>query len=180
MYIGKVMKIGVYLGSFDPMHLGHLRVIAEMFAVRGLDRVVVVPTMQNPIKPHAPKDIELRRDIIWHELAYMCDCIDINRVSVDLLERELTAPYYTYKTLQRVQDKYSWGELYVIMGADCRAAMQYWSHGDQILRDYHLIVVDRTMESSTEIRRRIAAGISLDGLVPVGSESYIIKRYTQM
>ncbi len=175
------MKLGVFLGSFDPMHWGHLRVIAQALA-SSLDGVLVVPAMHNPFKPAAPLDINLRAQIIQRELAHAEGhlAIDPTKITIDLIEQTLSPPYYSHITLRQLQTKYRPHQLCIISGADCHADVVHWTHGRQLLTQFPWYWYPRTAESSSQIRRRIAMRQPIDQLVPSSVAGYIVRCYSSI
>lgn len=171
------MKIALYLGSFDPFHKGHLKVVQQAFVDFKMDSVVIVPTMQNPSKKDPPLDIDKRKMIIKESLIYFMHCeplhlaypwckmIVVPPIVVDTIEKSLISPYYSYATLHALKNKYCNDEIFVLCGEDTIEDIPNWMHGGEILKDYNFLICDRTEESSTEIRNRIKNGESIKGLV---------------
>ena len=164
------MKIALYLGYFNPFHNGHLEVIKTAIKDFKMDEVVIVPTMQNPCKEEKVLDIDLRRKIIWNSIRgeklnsrfnFPYGLGDLSLiVPVDLIEKELIPPYYSYATLHALKVKYCNDEIYVLVGSDTMEDIPNWMHGGQIIQDYDFLIVDRSEEhpSSTKIRELVRKG----------------------
>ena len=184
------MKIALYLGSFNPFHNGHLEVVKTALNDFKMDKVIIVPTMQNPWKKERVLDIDKRikiiseylnpynqiRGIIPYEYAFE---ENINKICViDLIEKELIPPYYSYATLHALKNKYCNDEIYVLCGEDAMEKIPDWMHGIQIIKDYDFLVVDRPKNaiSSTEIRNKIKNGELIEDLVSF-SVINLIKNY---
>ena len=147
------MKIALYLGSFNPFHNGHLDVVETALNDFKMDKVIIVPTMQNPWKEEKVLDINKRVDIIWEYIKEL----PINlykKVYRDLIETQLIPPYYSYATLHALKNKYCNDEIFVLCGEDTMKDIPDWMHGGQIIQDYNFLVVDRPdgSISSSKIR----------------------------
>ena len=163
------MKIALYLGSFNPFHNGHLKVVKTALKDFKMDKVVIVPTMQNPWKKDKVLDIDKRINIIseclnpWYQIRGIIPYEyafegDINkRCIIDLIEKELIPPYYSYATLHALKNKYCNDEIFILCGEDTIKDIPDWMNGEAIIRDYDFIVVDRFSWdiSSSQIREYV-------------------------
>jgi len=159
------MKIALYLGSFNPFHNGHLFVVKTALNDFKMDKVIIVPTMQNPWKEEKALDIDKRINIIANSLYYK---FKHGAVVYSKIEKELIPPYYSYATLHALKNKYCNDEIFVLCGEDTMKDIPNWMHGGKIIQDYNFLVVDRPEEnifSSTNIRNRVREGKSIKGLV---------------
>ena len=163
------MKIALYLGSFNPFHNGNLEVIKIALNDFKMDKVIIVPTMQNPWKEEKVLDINKRikiiseylnprnqiRGIIPYEYAFEGN-ID-KRCIIDLIEKELIPPYYSYATLHALKNKYCNDEVFVLVGSDTMKDIPNWMNGEQIIQDYDFLIVDRSRNSisSATIKNKI-------------------------
>lgn len=174
------MRIGLLLGSFDPIHNGHIK-MGESALEKGLvDKVFIVPTAQNPWKGESTKFI-IRCAMIQRAIEAKVDFY------MSPIELELEAPYYTYKTLQLLKEQYPEGEFKLIVGADVADSIKNWENGDWILQNFQLITVQRPGHnfnvqvdiedsidiSSTQIRNLVKEGLPIDHLVHPGVEEII-------
>ena len=151
------MKIALYLGSFNPFHNGHLECIKTALNDFKMDKVVIVPTMQNPGKKEKVLDINKRLDIIEYSIMenmYYEYWIEPYKVEFSTIEKELIPPYYSYATLHALKNKYCNDEVFVLCGEDTIKDIPDWMNGEAIIRDYNFIVVDRFSWdiSSSQIR----------------------------
>lgn len=187
------MKIALYLGSFNPFHLGHLEVVKSALVDFKMDEVIIVPTMQSPWKWEKPLDIKTRRMLIYRSCQnlvakphphYTCGVSPLTCwVGVSLIEEELIPPYYSYATLHALKNKYCNDEIFVLCGKDTIKDIPEWMNGEQIIKDYNFLVVDRPENSisSSEIRNIIKtdknAETTLKGKVSSNIINDLIKFY---
>jgi nicotinate-nucleotide adenylyltransferase len=131
-------KVGLFFGSFNPVHIGHC-IIADHVAQSGLvDEVWLVLTPQNPLKPKK----SLLAD--HHRLSLLRLAIDDNsRLKVCDIEFNLPAPHYTIHTLVHLEEKYPNCLFSLIVGTDNLASFHLWKNYEVILENYQLIVFQR-------------------------------------
>lgn len=157
------MKIALYLGSFNPFHNSHLEVIKTALNDFKMDKVIIVPTMQNPWKEEKVLDIDKRKEIITTTLVinHFKHC---GPIFISLIEKELIPPYYSYATLHALKNKYCNDEVFVLCGEDTMEKIPDWMHGEQIIKDYDFLIVDRPKNSisSTEIREILRTRNKMD------------------
>ena len=161
------MKIALYLGSFNPFHNGHLEVVKTALNDFKMDKVVIVPTMQNPWKKEKVLDIDKRLDIIEYSIMenmYYEYWIEPYKVEFSKIEKELIPPYYSYATLHALKNKYCNDEIFVLCGEDAIKDIPNWMNGEQIIKDYDFLIVDRPEYSisSTQIRDMIKTMHKMD------------------
>lgn len=168
------MKIALYLGSFNPFHNGHLEVIKTALNDFKMDKVVIVPTMQNPWKKDKPIPLERRFQIIYLSLnklfdkphpRYTCGVSPLYEwVEISRIEKEMIPPYYSYATLHALKTKYCKDEIYILCGEDTMNSIPDWMHGGKIIEDYDFLVVDRSANaiSSTQIREILRTRNKMD------------------
>ena len=176
------MKLGIYGGSFDPVHLGHVLVARAAIEELSLQKLFFVPASRSPFKPEnqpAPDDLRLR--LLRLALAGMNDC-EIDRQEID---RGGTS--YTVETLRHFARTFPGAELFFLIGADNAAALAQWREAAELARLAVFVAVPRpggagtvfppdfrgqTLRgfpiaiSSSEIRARVRAGLPIDHLVP--------------
>lgn len=179
----------LYSGSFDPIHLGHEAVVRYIASLPGIDGVLLSVSPMNPLKE---KSI-LSDDALRMEMA--CAAISgIPHVGLTDIELSLPRPSYSLKVLEALSERYPDRDFRLVIGADNWLSFNAWASPDEIIRRYGLLVVPRpgfpvqvtgreseiqTIAtgvtylpkapmidiSSTDIRRRVAKGESIDGLV---------------
>jgi nicotinate-nucleotide adenylyltransferase len=179
------MKIALYLGSFNPFHNDHLEVVKTALNDFKMDKVIIVPTMQNPWKKEKVLDIDIRKFIIYWSVKFNEDSniiIDwrksIPSIYIDLIEKELIPPYYSYATLHALKNKYCNDEIFVLCGEDTIKDIPNWMHGGKIIEDYNFLIVDRPENSisSNNIRNIIKARGNINNYVSPNVIS-LIKQY---
>jgi nicotinate-nucleotide adenylyltransferase len=136
------MKIGLYFGTFNPIHVGHL-IIANHFAeLTNLNQVWMVVTPHNPLKN---KDT-LLKDSTRLELVHLAT-EDFPKIKPCDIEFHLPQPNYTVNTLAHLQDKYPKNEFSLIMGEDNLKSFHKWKNHEVILENYAIYVYPRVDEN---------------------------------
>lgn len=132
------MNIGLYFGSFNPIHLGHL-IIANFVAEHtDLDKIWFVVSPHNPLKPSNTLLNEYDR-------LYLVDLAikDNPKFKSSNIEFSLPKPSYTIDTLTYLQEKFPNDEFSVIMGSDSYQNLERWKNYEQLLKHYSIIVYQR-------------------------------------
>ena len=136
------MKIGLYFGTFNPIHVGHL-IIANHFAEHtDLNQVWMVVTPHNPLKN---KDT-LLKDSTRLELVFLAT-EDYPKIKPCDIEFQLPQPNYTVNTLAHLQDKYPKNEFSLIMGEDNLKSFHKWKNYEVILENHDIYVYPRVDEN---------------------------------
>jgi len=193
-------RIGLLGGTFDPIHLGHLLLAEEARQAVPLDRVLFVPAGQPPHKlkePHTPVEDRLR----MLELALE----DNPAFAISRIDLERPGPHYSVDMVRLIQQQTGAdAELFFLMGMDSLAHILSWHEPARLLQACRLIVADRPgfvpdMEHITaalpaieervlfismplieiagaDLRRRVAAGLSIRYQVPEPVRQYIAER----
>lgn len=132
------MRLGVFGGSFDPVHRGHL-LLADCCAVQAqLDEVWFIPTAHQPLKPSGPQASD------EHRLAMLrLACSDHPNFVVSSLEIDRGGVSYTVDTLELLHAEHPEAQLYFLMGADSLADLPDWHRPDEICRIATPLVVHR-------------------------------------
>ena len=183
------MKIALYLGSFNPFHNGHLECVKCALNDFKMDKVVIVPTMQNPWKEEKVLDIDKRSLIIIRSL---CNSKQFGFVPytfdndfeiypyfiISNIEKELIPPYYSYATLHALKNKYCNDEIFVLCGEDTIKDIPNWMHGKAIIQDYNFLVVNRPENSisSSYIRDMVKRGGTINECVSP-NVIHLVKEY---
>ena len=129
------MKIGLFFGSFNPMHVGHKIIASYMVEFMDLDKVCFIVSPQNPEKNKSSLlDQYHRLQIIRHEIE------DENKLIVSDIEFTLPVPSYTIDTLSVLKEKYPKNDFSLIMGSDNIKSLHKWKNYKEILK-YHRIYV---------------------------------------
>lgn len=166
------MKIGIFGGSFNPIHAGHVAIAQAALAQCHLDEVWLMVSPQNPLK----QDLTLLDDQQRLQLAKKA-LLDVRGVTASDYEFRLPRPSYTWNTLQHLRCDYPDHTFILLIGGDNWAHFERWHQWKDILRNYKVAVYPRADHagtfdaplfpvSSTEIRERVRRGDSIMGLVP--------------
>lgn len=147
------MKIGLYGGSFDPIHFGHIRPAREAREALGLDRVIYLPTAKSPHKEDREAPALARYVMV--ELALLDE--PKTRVSAFEMENRVT---YTIETLEHFRRQEPRARLFLILGNDSFVRLDTWREWRRILQLAELAVLERAgdegREPSPELRAALA------------------------
>ena len=178
------MKIGLYFGSFNPIHVGHLVIANHLAEYSDLDQIWFVVTPHNPFK----KKSSLLDNFQRLEMVYRATN-DYTKLKPSDIEFNLPQPNYTINTLTYLQEKHPDYEFALIMGEDNLKSFHKWKNYELILENHHIYVYPRIsnekvetqfdghkkihvidapiMEiSSTFIRKSIKAGKNVQPMLP--------------
>ncbi|HEY0652127.1 MAG TPA: nicotinate (nicotinamide) nucleotide adenylyltransferase [Chryseosolibacter sp.] len=142
------MKIGLFFGSFNPIHMGHM-IIANLMAESGeLNKVWFVVSPQNPFKPskgllHEHDRYDMVRAAIH----------DNYKLEVSDIEFHLPKPSYTIHTLVHLKEKHPDKDFKIIIGEDNLESFTKWKNYEVILRDYGLTVYPRPNAQPSELKK---------------------------
>jgi nicotinate-nucleotide adenylyltransferase len=139
------MKIGLYFGTFNPIHVGHLIIANYMAEHTDLDQVWMVVTPQNPLKDK----YTLLKDA--HRLNIVREAIEDNpKLRASDIEFHLPKPNYTISTLTHLKEKYPSHDFSLIMGEDNLRTFHKWYNHEVILEKHMIYVYPRVLTSSEE------------------------------
>jgi len=191
------VRLGIFGGSFDPPHLGHLLVASDAVDTLGLDRLVFVPARVQPLKGDVAGAAAPHRLAMVRLLAG-----DDPRFGVDPIEIERDGLSFTVDTLQAFAERFPTAERFFLAGADVLTTFPQWREPGRILQLATLALLRRAAEhdarplaealpvgmppeamrvlatrrvdvSSTEVRARVRAGKSIRGFVPDAIANYV-------
>jgi len=132
------MKIGLFFGSFNPIHIGHKVIASYLIDFTDLDKVMFVVSPQNPLKQKKNLlDQYQRLQIIRAEIE------DNSKLEVSDIEFDMPKPSYTIDTLVRLKEKYPANDYSIIMGSDNLQNFHKWKNYEQILEDYSVYIYPR-------------------------------------
>lgn len=184
-------KTGLFFGSFNPIHIGHL-ILAEYFATHTeLEEVWLVVTPQNPLKKKdSLLDQYIRLDLVNRAIA------DNPKLRASDIEFQMPKPSYTIHTLIYLEEKYPERAFSLIMGEDNLVSLPRWKNYEEIMRRFEIWVYPRVGQhqthlaghphvhlvhapvieiSSTQIRENMRLGKSVRYLLPDQIHDYVEK-----
>ena len=150
------MKIGIYGGSFNPVHYGHLNIARRAVEELKLDRLIVVPAGKSPFKAEVDQSLEvLDRE---YELKFLAGAFaQVEKTVVDLREIERGGISYAIDTVREIAAENAGAELYFIIGEDSLEGLPRWKDIDELKKFCVFKTYPRTKESSTAIREAFKA-----------------------
>jgi nicotinate-nucleotide adenylyltransferase len=176
------MKIGLYGGSFDPVHLGHLLVAQTAVEELGLDKLFFIPAAQSPFKAdNKTTPGEIRLQLLRLALAGRTDC------EVDAQEIQRGGISYTIETLRDYAKRFPDAEIFYLIGADNISKLNEWREPAELAKLAEFVAIPRPGEklaefpkpfrgkilngfpieiSSSQIRARLKDGLTIENLVP--------------
>lgn len=199
MFESAKRRIGLFGGSFDPIHCGHLIIAQDAVEQLELDRLIFIPAARSPLKgDQTPVDGQ-------HRLAMLRQAVEDNpRFEVSDIEVSRGGISFTIDTVRQMRGQYPDADLFFIVGADSLTELHLWRDVDQFLEQCTLVPFARGGEdtsaiaqamklsdpwrsrllkrlirihdvavSSSEIRMRVAEGLSIRYLVPSEAVRYI-------
>lgn len=133
-----MITTGLYFGSFNPIHIGHLAIAGYMTEYAGIDQVWFVVSPQNPLK----KKESILAD---HHRLHMANLAigDNNRLKASDIEFRLPVPSYTIDTLAYLKEKYPLNRFVLVMGQDNLYTLHKWKNFKILARDYPILVYPR-------------------------------------
>jgi len=177
-----VHKIGLFGGSFDPVHLGHLLVGQAAREELGLDRLFFIPAAQSPFKPDSKPTAGAER------VRLLCLALaGKNWCEVDVQELNRGGVSYTIDTVRDYHRRFPGAQIFYLIGGDHVEKLPSWREAGELARLVEFVVVPRPGQaevpfpkpfhgralkgfplgvSSSQIRARVQAGQSIDHLVP--------------
>jgi len=141
------MKIGLYFGTFNPIHVGHLIIANHLVENSDLDEIWMVVTPHNPFK----KKNSLLENHHRFELVYRAT-ENYPKIKPSNIEFNLPQPNYTVYTLAHISDKYPNEEFSLIMGEDNLKSFHKWKNYEAILEHHEIYVYPRVSEGEVETR----------------------------
>lgn len=186
-------KVGIFGGSFNPIHTGHIALAKSLCQQAGLDEVWLMVSPMNPFKKEAT---DLLTDKLRLEMAEQAIADEPKLKACDY-EFHMPKPSYTWHTLQALSQDFPHVSFTLLIGGDNWASFDKWFHHEDILNHYPIVVYPRKgcdigkvpsgvnivktpllNISSTEIRQRIKEGKSIHGMVPDCIEPLAMQYYS--
>ena len=147
------MKVGLYFGSFNPIHIGHLIIANHILNAADLKKIWFVVSPQNPFK----QSNSLLNEYDRLHLARLSAESD-NRIIVSDIEFSLPRPSYTIDTLTYLREKYPLNEFSIVMGSDSFQNLNKWKNYEMIVKEYPIHIYKR---EGFEIENTLQANINI-------------------
>lgn len=185
------MRIGIFGGSFDPIHTGHAIIAHHIIGSGVIDQLWLMVSPINPLKVGKARLVSDADRLRMVEMVSRT----LDGVETSAFEFTMPRPSYTIDTLNALQTKFPDDEFYLVIGADNWQVFDQWRNSDEILAKYHLLIYPRLgyevdipvalrdrvtlvdapiIElSSTMVRERLARGLSARYYVPDAVLQYI-------
>ena len=189
------MKIGIFGGSFDPIHIGHAIIAQHIISSGAVDRLWFMVSPVNPLKADKVRQVSDTDRLRMVEMVSR----PMEGVETSAFEFTMPRPSYTIDTLNALQAKFPDDEFYLVTGGDNWQIFNKWRNSEEILAKYHLLIYPRLgyeviipddlkdrvtlveapiIElSSTEVRERLANGLSVRYYVPDEVLGYIERHH---
>jgi nicotinate-nucleotide adenylyltransferase len=182
------LRLGIYGGTFDPVHHGHLLLARDALEQLRLDAVLFVPCGQSPLKTRKPRASDARRLAMLRLALKNHPHFWLTRCEIDR-----PAPSYSHDTALEIREAFPRAALFWLIGADQLAALDQWHRPDDLRRLVTFVVLPREGAaapeppgtvlslprprrvdiSATEIRHRVKSRLPIDHLVPAPIAAYI-------
>jgi nicotinate-nucleotide adenylyltransferase len=133
------MKIALFGGSFNPVHMGHYEIVRNLNEEFRFQKIIIIPTYQNPLKetlPVVPRDVRLK---MLAETFVGFDNVDIS--DHELEKKQIS---YTYQTLEHFKKTFPHHTFYLVIGQDAFASFHLWAKADRITELCYLLVINRS------------------------------------
>ena len=190
-------RIGIFGGSFNPIHVGHIAIARELLTLAQLDEVWFLVSPLNPFKKAATDLLDDDKRLLMAQRALRGEA----RLKASDYEFHLPKPSYTWNTLRHLKADYPDKQFVLIIGADNWLAFDRWARPDYILSHFDIAVYARPDcpidaaslpprvhlynmglfdISSTLIRSRLREGLPVVGLVPPAIETLCVRFYSTM
>jgi nicotinate-nucleotide adenylyltransferase len=180
------VRLGILGGTFDPPHVGHLLAASDAYEALDLDRLIFIPSAAHPFKGESVGATPAQR---LRMLELLVD--DDARFEIDPIEIERPGLSYTVDTLTDLASRHPNAQRFFLIGEDLVDQMPTWRSPERIVELAEVIVLSRSNGSavtsgpfrrletrridisSTEIRERVRAGLTVKGFVPDAVATYI-------
>lgn len=149
------MKIGIFGGSFDPIHIGHAIIAHHIVSSGAVDSLWMMVSPVNPLKEGR------ERNVVDTDRLRMVEMVTrhLDHVETSGFEFTMPRPSYTVDTLKALQDKFPDDEFALVIGADNWAVFDRWRNADEILANHHILIYPRLgyeVVIPDELKQRVA------------------------
>ena len=137
------MKLGLYGGTFDPIHNGHIHVITQLLTLNIVDRVLVIPAGEPRLRENAPIATGAQRRTMCQLAVNDLAPEFRGKVEVNPIEILRMGPSYTIDTVEAVKQAYPDDEIILIVGTDAHQKIEQWHRVDELLKMVTLEIIER-------------------------------------
>ena len=132
------MDIAIFGGSFNPVHMGHHEIARNLVQHRGISKIIIVPTYQNPLKGSPPA---IPEPVRWQMLVQTFQ--EFDSVEISNFELQNQKMSYSYKTITHYKNQYPDDHLFLVLGEDSFASFPQWAEIETILSFSEILVFPR-------------------------------------
>lgn len=144
------MKIGLFGGTFDPIHLGHLIVMENVLNIMNLDKIIILPSSNPPHKQDKDKtDVKLRVDMVKKAIK------NNNRIILSTFEANSNEVIYSYQTINYFKEKYLTDEFYYVMGEDSFMNIESWKNYKDLLKENLIVFARSSIDSQSSLVKKV-------------------------
>lgn len=144
------MKIGLFGGTFDPIHLGHLIVMENVLNIMNLDKIIILPSSNPPHKQDKDKtDVKLRVDMVKKAIK------NNNRIILSTFEANSNEVIYSYQTINYFKEKYPTDEFYYVMGEDSFMNIESWKNYKDLLKENLIVFARSSIDSQSSLVKKV-------------------------
>ncbi len=144
------MRIGLYGGTFDPIHVGHLIVIENAINFMKLDRVIILPSSNPPHKKHKKKtDTNIRVEMVSEAIK------DNDKIVLSTFESTDDSVRYTHETIRYFKKAFKDDDIFYIMGEDSFLTIDTWKNYDDILDENIIVFTRSNIDKDSELVEKV-------------------------
>ena len=144
------MRIGLYGGTFDPIHVGHLIVIENAINFMNLDKVIILPSSNPPHKKHKKKtDTNIRVEMVSEAIK------DNDKIVLSTFESTDDKIRYTHETIRYFKKLFKNDDIFYIMGEDSFLTIDTWRNYDDILDENIIVFTRSNIDEDSELVKRV-------------------------
>jgi len=136
-------RVGIYGGTFDPIHLGHLHVISQLIEKKIVDQLLLVPAGEPLLRNHAPMATAQQRRAMCQLAVSDLPAAVASKVQVNPIEVLRTGPSYAIDTVEAVAQSYPDDTLVLIIGQDAADKLDQWHRIDELRTMVEFVVISR-------------------------------------
>lgn len=164
------MKIGIFGGTFDPVHNGHIDLLKNFIEILSLDQVFVVPAFISPFKINTPPRASPEHRAALLKLAFQ----EQTKVKILTDEIERKEVSYTIDTIRKLKEEYLTDSLYLLLSEEMKPLFSKWKNFEEIEKLVSVQFGNSSFKvSSTVLREKLKKNESCDGLIPLKVLDYI-------